>query len=51
VSGVSVLDPGAPGQGCWMLDARYLVPDVRKMDGLGKIGKYKYYRTLRRGRE
>ena len=29
---------------CWMLDAR-------KMDSLGKIGKYKYYRTLRRERE
>ena len=28
---------------CWMLDAR-------KMDGLSKIGKYKYYRTLRRER-
>ena len=31
-----------------MLDARYLVPNARKMDSLGMIGKYKYYRTLRR---
>ncbi len=30
--------------GCWILDAR-------KMVSLGKIGKYKYYRTLRRARE
>ena len=32
-------------------DKRCLVPNARKMVSMGKIGKYKDYRTLRRARE
>ena len=45
------LDAGSRRAGTGLLDARYLVPNARKMDSMGKIGKYKYYRTLRLARE
>ncbi len=44
VRGVVRVGEWCLGAGCWMLDAR-------KKDSLGGIGKYKYYRTLRRARE